>query len=535
MVTIFKNKKIVFVSLFLVLAIAVACLNLIPAKAEVIYQEDTSLNKIDFQFKNYNGSVLGVNYMPIGDLSYNEDEKKYTIKTNAFVMWEQHDNISFAYNWYHQGYGDQGKIVIETTIVNHAPEKQGDAMHENASIGICIRNADNPSARELFLHCRANRVGVVWRTKEEAGTSWIGDSKTIPYSSCPVYLRVELQGNAARCSVRFDENEAWKSFSTIYVNLGENLMAGIAAHSCNQNSSISSSFKDYKVSVEAPAGSKYTPVGEGEGEEEQEEENPCPPDPEITDDVLFRETFTDGSMTNATDYSGCKNKEEMAKRDIINPIWSNEYSIDGDISTTVIDVEDGNRFWHRNGSSDTYFFPNKDWYDYSFSVDLKFGPENTEENSNEIDLYTRFKANRNNGFFGYRISMYKNNTVEITKIFVTNNPKETGARSASCVKVTYDYLKTGWNTWRIDAFDNRISVYCNDELVATCVDDDIKNYSVNSFGGIGIGSNGCDLCVDNITVKKLVDLLGGDFDNKIGGNWDSPIPDYIESFEGTIE
>lgn len=86
MVTIFKNKKIVFVSLFLVLAIAVACLNLIPAKAEVIYQEDTSLNKVDFQFKNYNGSVLGVNYMPIGDLSYNEDEKKYTIKTNAFVM-----------------------------------------------------------------------------------------------------------------------------------------------------------------------------------------------------------------------------------------------------------------------------------------------------------------------------------------------------------------------------------------------------------------------------------------------------------------
>lgn len=533
-----KNKKItlISVSLFLIVTIVLTALSLVSTNAEVIYKEDSSLGKLDFNFKHYNGTALQQNYVPTGNLSYDDSTGEYAIKTNSFVMWETSDNISYAYRWYHQAYGDQGKLVIETEITSHQPENKNDTMHENASIGIALRSADDMSARSIFLHLRSNRIGIVWRDKDGSQTGWVGDSKTIPYSNCPVFLKIELQGNAARCSVKVGEKGDWKSFATHYIDLGENIMAGIAAHSCNKNSPILSKFKDFKVYVEGPSGSKYTPVGDkDDGDDDGKDENPCPPDPEVTDGILFRETFTDGSMTNETDFSGASTQEEIEKRKIANPIWSDEYSVDGNIKNAVIGVEDDNRYWHRNGSTDAYFFANKEWYDYSYSVDLKFGPETSEDGENSVDLYTRFKANRNNGYFGYRVSMSKNNTVEIRKIYVTRNQKESSNRSYLCSKATFNYLKDGWNTWRIDAFDNKISVYCNDELVTECVDNDLGKYSVNGSGGIGIGSSGCDLMVDNMAVTKLTDLLGGDFDNKIGGNWDSPVPDYIENYKSTIE
>ena len=37
--------------------------------------------------------------------------------------------------------------------------------------------------------------------------------------------------------------------------------------------------------------------------------------------------------------------------------------------------------------------------------------------------------------------------------------------------------------------------------------------------------------VDNIVVRKLEDEFGGDYDNKIGGNWNDPIPNYAAVHE----
>ena len=44
-------------------------------------------------------------------------------------------------------------------------------------------------------------------------------------------------------------------------------------------------------------------------------------------------------------------------------------------------------------------------------------------------------------------------------------------------------------------------------------------------------ANNAAVKVDNIEVIKEDDLLGGDYDNKICGNWNMPIPDIINYFD----
>lgn len=536
----FKNKKIAFVSLFVVVALVVVSIFIIPASADVIYTETPAQASQDFfQVKNYNGTPLNSTYKGTTTLDYDSTTGEYSMKSNTYVMWDSEDNIGFAYRWYHLEHGDQGKMTIETTITRHDVETAGDEMHDNASVGIHIRGTDDKAGKHVYLHARSSKVGIVYRDKDGAGSGWVGDQNCVSIKEYPIHMKVEVQGNAIRCMVKFGEEKEWTRFATRYINLGENVMAGIASHSCNQKVYMLDKFKDYSVTIEGPAGSKYTPVGSSGDDDEDVEENPCPPDPDITDSTLFRETFTDGSLTNETDYPGASTSEEMEKLDIANPIWTNTYSVDGDIDKAVIETDSSgeNRYWHRNGNSDAYFFTNKQWFDYSYSVDLKFGEETNLDLINRVDLYTRFQANRANGFFGYRLRMTYGKNVELRKIYTTDDPETENERTKVLTKVNYNYIKEGWNTWRIEAFDNTITVYCNNEKVLTAVDNDTSeaSWSVIGRGGIGIGSSEADLLVDNMIVEQMTDLLGGDYDNKIGGNWDSPTPDFIQNFKATLE
>jgi len=306
--------------------------------------------------------------------------------------------------------------------------------------------------------------------------------------------------------------------------------AGIITYSCEKLKPTVSRFKDYHAQVEGPAGSQYIPVGGDSADVEDdkltEEEiinGAMPQDPELTEGILFRETFTDGSLVNDS---------SDGKVHIDNPIWSDVYSINGTAADALIEKDGDNRYLSYHLSSQAYFFPNYEWTDYSMSVRLKFDEQEMERAENNINFYVRFNAARATGYLGYRIALEEGNTISIYKIALASNQNATkyALKSAPC-----DYINTEWATWRIEAFDNTIAVYCEgiEEPIITYVEKEseyIGQCSIHGRGGIGIGVDRASVMLDDIIVRNMEDLLGGDYDNKICGNWNKPVPEYIDEF-----
>lgn len=506
-----KKTLLMFSAILLTLCIVVSS-NILSAKAEVIFEESNP----EFKFKLYdsNLSILQDQYTPEGTFTPFDGEK-YNIKTNAYVMWTENDDIAFAYKNYKVAYADKGKITVSATILSR--DAIGGALHDNGSTGIAIRSGDSADAPSVYLHCRNNWIGIVYRTKKGAATikSNEGDAPKFP-----VKLRLEKQGNTVNGYYQNNGSNNWVKLNTVYVKMDETVMAGIAAHSCSQQTFIDTSFNDFKVSIEGPAGSKYNEdTDPSSGSSSSEEENKLPPDPPLTDNILFRETFTDGSLVN---------KNEDGKETADNPYWDN-----GENEAQYADiVTDGdNRYWHRSFSTDDYHFDNDSWADYSLSADLKFGKETIESGVNQVNFYVRHRKQVAYGYFGYRVSLEYGKYVRVYKYFMTGNYLYSHYKIAETA-LDETYLdKDNWHTWTVDAFDNKITVYRDGEVKCEAVDNDIGNISVNGFGGIGFGSDGADLYVDNIIVRKLDDLMGGSYDNFIGGNWDSDVPDYIKDYK----
>lgn len=518
-----RNKIIVAVMLAVVTIFAIGFFVIRADAFETIYEEKSPA----FKIANYAGTPLEQNYKPRGEilydgsLEYKEGVKEYSLRTNSFVWWEYEDNLTFAYNPYTLSYGDQSRLTVQGTFDRQEVETEGKDLHTNASVGVGIRGENDKASNGVYLHMRDSVIMVVYRDKSGAACK---PTESYTITQYPVQLKLEKTGNLFVPSFKCG-SDRWVQMKPIAVVMGGNqVYAGVAAHSTDENTTIRCDFRDYSVVVEGPEGSVYEPSGEpgGEDPDDPKDEVAVKPDPEVTEGILFRETFTDGSLVN-TDPDD----------EVINPVWSNDYSIDGEVQNTVYEVEDNNRYWRRNFSTSTYFFPNKDWSDYSTSVDLKFGPNNDFAKSYTVDMYVRFKANRQSGFYGYLVSLESANTINIYKIASIDNPKG-GTRVAT---TKFDYVSDEWHTWRVDAFDNTISVYCDDGVapLLTYTDNGDRGTACIGLGGIGFGTSDCDVMVDNIVVRQIDDLYGGDWDNKIGGNWDEPVPDYILNYKSKIK
>ncbi len=508
---------VVSVCLMLALLLSIPIWLGMNASAEVIYEETNP----DFKFKVYDTGLKGASgtaWKSEGEL-IPFDGEKYTINTNSYCMWWEADDIAFAYNNYVADYGDKGTITVETTVLSRDLYK-GTELHSNGSTGIAIRDNDSADSPSVYLHARANWIGVVYRTKAGVLTILSTDDGAPP--KFPVKLKMEKTGNAVKSYYMNDGDNNWISLGTVYVKMDKTVMAGVAAHNgTNGNDWITTDFSDFKVTVEGPEGSKYDPgAGSGAGEEEgpTEPENYMPPDPGLTDNILFRETFTDGSLVNPT----AENENAIA-----NPIWESEL---GEPQYAEIVTDGDNRYWHRRFTSDEYYFPNTKWTDYSLSADMKFGDETIPDAINQVNFYVRHRAMIAYGYFGYRVEFTYGKYVKIHKYALSSNPM--ADRVVASVTLEDTYLTKDWTTWRVDAFDNKITVYIGDKEVISYTDEGEGDVSCNSLGGIGIGSDGADFYIDNIVVRKLDDLLGGDYDNQIAGNWDEDIPDYLKDFTG---
>lgn len=170
--------------------------------------------------------------------------------------------------------------------------------------------------------------------------------------------------------------------------------------------------------------------------------------------------------------------------------------------------------WKITKAMDETFFGDKSWTDYSVQMDICFTEDCSPSDSNTVKLMARVI---NNVFYGdrhYSAMLENGNTLTLyyqdTKSTSSANPR------LNTVKIG-NYLDGEFHNLRMDVLDNHILVYWDGEMVIH-----YTHTAGNSplRGRVGLYTANTHVIVDNFTVTKLLDAVGGDDDNTIGSNFD---------------
>lgn len=150
------------------------------------------------------------------------------------------------------------------------------------------------------------------------------------------------------------------------------------------------------------------------------------------------------------------------------------------------------------------------FYDYRVQIDFAYGEVEPSE-PNTIGLYTRARESLLYGDFFYGLYVENGNSLRLTKCVCS---EETALHT---VELTDSVWDGEWHTLMVDAFDEYLIVRLDGEVV--------MNYLEHSgdsilFGKCGFSSQKTDVTIDNYIVTRITDPLGGDEDNKLGGNFD---------------
>lgn len=476
-------------------------------------------------------SPEGTYYEPEAEFYQDPQAGEYSINTNADVLWWQEDGAALLYNKYSMDYGDLSTLTVETTVTSLESTGSASAIHESASAGVIIRQNEDNDSPYIFLHVRRDYIWIVYRT--DAGVDCNATTNRIENPEYPIKLKMVKSGNAVACYAQNGRQKNYTRIASVNLKMDPVVLAGVAVHSCTKNNTVKGTFDQVKITVEGPDGDDYVYNEPGKSEDDSSEEedisNTPYPDAPAGDTVLLRETFTDGSMIN---------KPESTT----NPVWGDENS-DAALANLVYETDkEGktNVSWRRNFSSGYMTIGKKSWTDYSLSVDMKFGENTNLDLRNQVDFYVRYHPVDMYGNFYYKVSLEQNKYIRIYKMFITYN------QQIAQFTLPDGYVSEDWVTWTIDAFDNTITVYRTETDTATGEQKTVKKLSVTdnkigtlevprpyviSAGKVGIGSQEADVYLDNITVRKLEDLYGGSYDNKICGNWNEAVPEYLDDWK----
>ncbi len=466
-------------------------------------------------------------YTPTGSLE--QSGSIYKTSSNAYVAWETEDDIGYGYKQYAVSDKSGDWIEAEVTVDKAAGSSTGKALHHNASQGLMFRASTATDAAEVFLHLRGNKLVVVYRryTGSAIGGTCTTSVMDTGYANCtfPVTLKMRKEGAVVYMSVKSSAyGDGWNDLKfPATMNTQGSVCVGLASHSCDQATSILSQYSNLKIKG-------YGSGTISGGNDDVVVEEKVNEDPSATSDMLLFETFSDGDLTNTTPVG------------VNNPVWENP-------TVTEMKTVDGNRFWDRDFRDGVDFVGDRSWTDYSTSVDIQFtehcNPDPDAAN-NAVRLYTRYKRHEAYGDTGYIVEVSEGYKIELHKASFIKSSMEQNGRDSSSLKASvnlreflgdddYSCLGDGkWHTLKVDTFDNVITVYWDGQKVIDAWEDDgtdtMLGEKVYAYGHIGIGCYQVSAYIDNIIVRELTDDFGGDYDNKIGGNWNTPIPDYINDY-----
>lgn len=465
-----------------------------------------------------------------------EADGGYHIETNAYVPWMSEDDVAFAYKQYNVK--DTGDDYIEAVLtVESAPySRPGTEPHAKASLGLMFRSGLENNDGHVFIQVRGHRIMAVYRTQS-------GESTSVQYSNeitYPVQMRMHKQGNTVKLSYRCGTDENWTNF-TYGVGLRAKgpLYVGIAANSSSQSAYVCGDFSTLTVKGIGT----YDPNGGGTEEPEEPDDEFVEEDPPVLPDTLLRETFTDGDFYNKPESN-------------TNPIWNKPDNYE------IVNIE-GNRKWFKNFNDYEDFVGSQDWTDYMVSVELEFSEDcNPDELNakNLVKLYARHMDIPMYGNRDYYVAISAGYKISIGKRSYEKNDYKTMGLTLGTVDLRtvkdaegnfifeayaagdtqhatniYNCLGDGQtHTLALKAFDNVLTAYWDGIEVLQVTDNGESNKSIGeqifAQGSVGISSQETSVYIDNLTVTKLEDVFGGDYDNEIEGNWNQPIPGYIEDW-----
>lgn len=413
---------------------------------------------------------------------YDDALDAYTLVTNAIDCWWNSDDLSFVWEPCSLPYGECSRLELTVTVTDF---KESEAR---ASAGLVLRDALTPTAANAFLNIRRNTIFLTYRRADGEDT-YAARADMPDGLSFPLSLRLVRQGYVTSGYFRGPGDSDWREVGTVEIPLRSDLYAGFGGYSYLADYPITAVFKDYKAVV------TNTDFVSSED---------CPPSGEdLPDGLLLRERFEDGSAV----------RPPVSK---LNPVWS------GVTQANIVETAgpDGERIraWHKHFMPGYHFAGNVRWTDYSLEASLKFTDDCRKDGRNQVGFFVRQREMDLYGKFHYAVYLTGGDTISICK-----SAADSVYRREPEVSAPLSYLEIGrWNRIRIDAFDNTVTVWWNGEKVLSYED---NGTVIAPFGRIGFMTEDTSVCFTDFTVTELPDLLGGAYDNLIGGLWNEPAPE----------
>ncbi|MBP3627608.1 MAG: hypothetical protein J6J39_06175 [Clostridia bacterium] len=526
-----KNKKILITSLAVIVVLVITAVSSFVASADnVTIKEDINPDLTYVQIK---GEYESWDTSKTSSYHHESGSSIYKMITNSYNVWWGTDDFDFAYKEYNFNFGSKAELTVETTITQLGPQ-----LFMNAACGIMIRSGLGNDASCVNLQIRPGDYIAVYRTAD--GTGCMAGPRGEITPKMPIKLKMVLKNGKVTCY--------WANGGGTYAKLspslnfihGEKIYVGLEAYSGVQENIDTVVFDGLSIKIDAPEGTKYEEPTGGGGVVEEEEKVVLPDDNIVSDEVLLRETFSDGDILTNTD----ENKA------VYNPIWRTDCE---DTNETVILNETKDNYFLRKDFDTAYYVADKvngtdprDWSDYSFEADVFINSAHLEDEAKNLTFMTRFMDTAQYGYRYYAVYFNKGNRLSIGRVLgkanighePTNLQNSEGAilcshkENCDCV-VNYelDYFgKENADRWvkiKIVCFDNTITVYWDGKQVLKYTDN--TKYCIGR-GSVGIYSNGIGADIDNIVVRKIEDYYGETYDNKICSNWDQPVPDIVKEY-----
>jgi hypothetical protein len=444
------------------------------------------------------------------DGTFSQNGNIYTLKTNCWANWSPQDSVDFAYKNVQFNYGKDGVMTIETKINSWS------AGASTGNCGIMIRETLANNSRAVSFGPRPQGIYQLFRFKE--GGEWAKGVSIEGQPNYPMYLKVVLQNSKVTCYYR-GEGEDWKKMAaTIPFQFSTNsVYVGLYGHSSAKEDLATAIFENFNVLTEGPEGSGGTDSSSSEGPILPPDET-FPPDLPVTDNVLLRETFTDNDIFGGT-------------ASVTNPIWTSSFLSPPEIVTKEAE---GNRYLSSFFTDEGAMIAgNRNWTDYSVSADVMFTNDFLPEEVNTFKLLFRVNDFTMYNYYALVFTNETSGTQKIQKMKLVTVSYAPNMTSTETVlhSIDYNYLSNDANHWhkiRVDVIDNKFTIFI-DNVEKIKLTDTTSTYPP-TMGRIGFVNAKANFNIDNITVTKLSDPLGGDYDNKIGGNYDKPVPEYLDKY-----
>lgn len=458
----------------------------------------------------------------------------YKMQSNAYAIWFENDSASYAYTKSAFNTGDGSIMTIKCTVNDFTGQE----------IGICLRKSLDAGSETVLVSGRVEHgYFFIDRAKEDAGCNYKQITTTFDYAE-DIHYKMVVDKTKGRVSGYYkvggdiNSEEGWTLISAKscgWIKKCTQLYTGISISTGVETWIGIAEFTNFSVNLQAPEGYKIEDGGDSGDDNSDEPEVTLPEDLEAAGDALLYETFTDNNLF----------PKDEDKSSVVNPQWivrSGEPDIKTNDSAT-------NRYLYVQSADEPLMMTagNMEWTDYSAQMDVMFYSDTLKDESNEVSLLLRHRSAVIGGSGDYSVTIQNKIENGVLKgqyiqLYWRGNeskflPVSRFVLAEKCLKEN-DMLELDVkHTVKVEVVDNTFTIYFDDmdTPILTYTDTNKGNGMSNDphlRGCIGIVARNATAQIDDIVVRKINDPLGGDYDNDIMGNYNEPIPDWIDERYG---